>query len=194
MATGLKTRYLVPTSRPDSLARRLSALERQRAPNAHSTPRRTRRWLVFEVIVIACSTAMHRGLALLRQGGLSRALPARIRCFSSQVDELISNVAEKSTQDSRHGSLLARYNALVQQGTLKPDAQQAACIVRLDRLCSELSSYKVSVDAYQKELAAHQVWTKTQGLHLHRRPACFRLGSSTGWQQCTHVFACLPGS
>ncbi len=82
-----------------------------------------------------------------------------VRCLSHQTDGLNRHAESWDNQAVAKGSftLLGRYKALVNSGTLKPDAQQAACIRRLDRLFTELSAYRGAVDAYQEKLAIYQV-------------------------------------
>ncbi|GAB4817182.1 hypothetical protein N2152v2_004228 [Parachlorella kessleri] len=81
-----------------------------------------------------------------------------VRCLSHQTDGLNRHAESWDNQAVAKGSftLLGRYKALVNSGTLKPDAQQAACIRRLDRLFTELSAYRGAVDAYQEKLAIYQ--------------------------------------
>mgnify|MGYP001049877913 CR=1 FL=1 len=96
-----------------------------------------------------------------------------VRCLSHKIDGLNRHAESWDSQTAAEGSLLGRYTALVDSGTLKPDLQQATCIRRLDRLFMELSAYSGAVDAYQEKLAAYQVGVRRAAAkHLAEHVRC----------------------
>ena len=70
------------------------------------------------------------------------------------------------------GTVLQRYQQLVQSGALRTDAAQARVAARLSALCDELSIYKGKVEDHNKAVAHHEVTRTYYHSGLERACAC----------------------
>lgn len=144
-------------------------------------------------LVAGAGALLRRGLGFRRSGAAfaqARRLSLHLQDAAADAqlhdEQLLNSVAEhaateagagRAQQQQQRPSLLARYQALLASGTLRPDAGQAACVQRLDRLCNELHSYQAAVAGYQQELCAYQVCNYSWVLCIERQ---FRAGVGAG--------------
>lgn len=93
----------------------------------------------YQIISIAMHDSSPHGIAGTPASAATPPASAQQPCIASHTN-----------------ALMMHYEELVQSQSLKPDAQQRACIAQLNILCNQLMAYSHKVDNFEEESEQYQ--------------------------------------